>query len=394
MISEEEEEEGKQLEIASVSPFNFHDLNLERDSLEESKACLKRSLEGVKVENIRKALERLESQNEVFQKKAADEISFWALKNNLELLKHTTMIKYFYNELSYKRLENTAARYFIEFFQLRGPENLSFSEKTSGIQLGRRIHIAISPTESRTFFIKTHKHGALSYSSLKSSVKEIDPKEVFVYHLLHQLNLGPEAHFFWEDKKNFYIATEDLNERGSFNEYSKFYKKFLNPDIPEEYPLICDELIKIDVISRILRLSDTTTNKENFGFLEINGQISLHLIDFDIKEEFNYIGDGLFEGFLAGNGKFQYASNTDPIIRYALANRNQTDRVQAAAHFFDNNFNIFQAVETSMEHLLHIFKDLDVNINDLLIYCDGIKKNIQLFKERLMHLDLASQNEA
>lgn len=51
----------------------------------------------------------------------------------------------------------------------------------------------------------------------------VDPKEVLVYTVLHKLGLGPKTHFFWEDQRNFYIATEDLNDSGQFKEYSKIY---------------------------------------------------------------------------------------------------------------------------------------------------------------------------
>ncbi len=373
----------------SVSkPFVFHDIEGGYVALEENKALLKMKLAEIKDKKILNALSRLESPNENLQKKAADDIILWAIDNDQTLLQPAKHIKVFYQNLPYERLENLAAHYFIKRFALSGSEQLSFLEKTSGVKLGRRLVVRFFPSGSKTFFIKTHRHGTQSNSSMSSGAKAVDPKEVLVYNVLHQLGLGPETHFFWEDQKNFYIATEDLNGSGSFIEYSKLYEQLPNPEktsvkeLSQEYFHICDELIKMDVISRILRLSDTTTNKENFGFVEKIGSQFLCLIDFDVKDDDVYTSDGLFKGFLAGNGTFMYATNTDPTIKYALAKRIEDDRTQLAANFFEE-FNILEAVNASMANVSEISQRLKIDTEDLSNYYKGIKKNIQLFKEGL-----------
>ncbi|CAG9325706.1 unnamed protein product [Blepharisma stoltei] len=322
-------------------------------------------------------------------------MNFWDGPSNIKtrVLWLDYFALYFYKDLRYKILENAAARYFINTFKLSGPESISFSEKESGLQLGRRITIAVSPSESKKYFIKTQRYGALDDYSTRSQLKELDPKEAFIYYLLYQLNIGPKVHFFWEDKISFYIATEDLNERGSFNEYSKLYEKFLDPaktaleDIPQEYFHICDELLKLDLISRILCLTDTTINKENFGFLEINGEVSLFLIDFYVKKDSFYMDERVFLDFL----KPFCPSSADPTSRFALAKRSQIDRAKVAANFL-NSVNILQAIETSWENVSYIFRALDMNTNDLSNYIVGIKMNFQYIKEGLIMM-LESMNK-
>lgn len=343
-------------------------------------------LAEIKDKKILNALSRLESPNENLQKKAADDIILWAIDNDQTLLQPAKHIKVFYQNLPYERLENLAAHYFIKRFALSGSEQLSFLEKTSGVQLGRRLVVRFFPSGSKTFFIKTHRHGTQSNSSMSSGAKAVDPKEVLVYNVLHQLGLGPETHFFWEDQKNFYIATEDLNGSGPFKEYSKVYGELPDPektsDLSPEHFQICEELAKMDVISRILRLSDTTTNKENFGFVKNEDSLSLRLIDFDVKDDYFYTGDGLFEGFLAGNGTFTYASNTDPTIRFALAKRSVEERRQIAANFLKTS-DIQEAVEEGRKNAWEISQSLKIDPTDLENYYKGINQNIKLFKTGL-----------
>ena len=381
------QEESKQTTKYATKSFVFHDIEGDHVALEENKAILKNKLAEIKEKGIQSALSKLESPNENLQKKAADDIILWAIDNDQTLLQPAKYIKIFYQNLPYKRLENQAARYFIEVFGLKVPEQqLSFLEKKGGVQLGRRLIVTHNNGKEVTYHIKTHRHGAQSNVSMSSGAKAVDPKEVLVYNVLHQLGLGPETHFFWEDQKNFYIATEDLNGSGPFKEYSKVYGGLPDPEkiseFSSEYIQICQELTKMDVISRILRLSDTTTNKENFGFVEKSGSQFLRLIDFDVKDDYFYTGEGLFEGFLAGNGTFTYASNTDPTIRFALAKRKVAERCEIAGNFLKTS-DIQEAVEAGMKNAWEISESLKIDPTDLENYYKGINQNIKLFKTGL-----------
>jgi hypothetical protein len=73
-------------------------------------------------------------------------------------------------------------------------------------------------------------------------------------------------------------------------------------------------------------------NSENFGFCttEFSAQFVLKIIDFRLADDENLaVGDHNFEGFLAGNGLFNYIYSHKS-IRYALHGRSRRDRVNEA----------------------------------------------------------------
>lgn len=59
------------------------------------------------------------------------------------------------------------------------------------------------------FYVKTHSGGLLR-SSNKSTSKPVDPIELITYKILEHSGYGTESHFFYDDIKNFYIATKDV----------------------------------------------------------------------------------------------------------------------------------------------------------------------------------------
>lgn len=115
-------------ETTSVSePFVFHDIENDRLVLEQHKEILIGKLEKFQDAKILNALNKLKSPNEKLIKKGADEMQSWAIKNNFyEFLDSTNLIKEFYQNLPYKKLENQAARYFIDHFALSSPDNFFF----------------------------------------------------------------------------------------------------------------------------------------------------------------------------------------------------------------------------------------------------------------------------
>ena len=53
-------------------------------------------------------------------------------------------------------------------------------------------------------------------------IKPVNPIELFSYKLLEMCGYGPECHFFYDDERNFYIATKDvLNYSKNPNEIKK-----------------------------------------------------------------------------------------------------------------------------------------------------------------------------
>jgi hypothetical protein len=178
------------------------------------------------------------------------------------------------------------------------------------------------------------------------------------------MGIGCEALFFQRNLKDFYIATLDAGHLGSFDlfrraigsvccEADDVYGKSLwgsldtlhsNPTlnvsvhvealvqtdcVAQEFLL---NIASIDLISRIFRLHDLLNNSENFGFCaaDFSAQFVLKIIDFRLADgEDLAVGDQHFEGFLAGNGLFNYTSSHKS-IRYALHGRSRRDRVNEA----------------------------------------------------------------
>ena len=127
-------------------------------------------------------------------------------------------------------IETAARTYFENLFSKmnRTIINITFTPKKSGIQLGRTMRITYTrPSIEKgvelgskdvaeetqecmtTYYIKTHQHGSTSECS---SVKPVDPKELFVYKVLEYIGYGPKAYFFFNPLSpgGFFIATQDM----------------------------------------------------------------------------------------------------------------------------------------------------------------------------------------
>ena len=87
--------------------------------------------------------------------------------------------------------------------------------------------------------------------------------------MLSELDIGPMPHFVGYNAEDFYIATEDLSQFRGFEMYDKIFRYLPSPTpgiMSKCHVRICNELLKMNVISREFRLLDTTINKSNFGF--------------------------------------------------------------------------------------------------------------------------------
>ncbi|CAO3640267.1 unnamed protein product [Cunninghamella blakesleeana] len=97
------------------------------------------------------------------------------------------------------------------------------------------------PKKGITFYIKTHQHGAISSVPTK---QELDIKELYIYKLLQHLGMGSGVHWFGTElfENSIYIATKGLETN---------------------HLTIKKEIIKLDIITRILRLKEVISNKSN-----------------------------------------------------------------------------------------------------------------------------------
>jgi len=103
--------------------------------------------------------------------------------------------------------------------QLGSIKNIYLDKKKNGAQIGSIITVkylnAFSEYEEQTYYAKTHQNGVKF--STRSSTK-IELSEIFVYKFFELLNIGPEAHFFFNpaNVNDFFILTKSLG-------LSKFY---------------------------------------------------------------------------------------------------------------------------------------------------------------------------
>lgn len=177
----------------------------------------------------------------------------------------------------------------------------------------------------------------------------VDFKELFIYKVLEQLNVGPKSYFIINPylKDGLFIATEDINtETESFIEMGKMDPvlevvinniliEMRNGDLePSDYGEFKSlaGLLEIDTINRVFGLLDA--NDGNFGYLANNGtpkkkhlkkihvktwlthEHEFRIIDFfQPKQSDTYIVNDIFKCFLRGDSKYVNGHFMDFAIR-------------------------------------------------------------------------------
>ena len=208
-----------------------------------------------------------------------------------------------------QRVDKIASLYFTNLFPER---QIEVCFKTGGVQLGNRIKIhrlqepeGPEEPETLTYYVKTHSDGLVSQKS--AAAETVNPVELMVYRILQKLGVGCESHFFGRDEKNFYIATKDAGCDGSYLSYRQLQEK-------KEYKEVLDSegfsngIFCLDLLSRLLRLTDLQTNQDNFGLVKDSDGWHVRAIDFRLRDEHNpRIYKDNFEGFLVGNTQVTYS---------------------------------------------------------------------------------------
>jgi len=274
--------------------------------------------------------------------------------------------------------------------QYFGVENnqVVFPMKQAGDQLGTRIQINFEGQEPITYHVKTHSAGLKS--AMSSAAKILDPKELVVYKILENFNIGCESHFFGRDFDNFYIATKDASNSGDvFLTYGKIrdQKKLQTSLIGNLQELIdnteqnpnneaqdfMESMMCLDLLGRILRLTDFQTNPTNFGFLK--DKFQLKAVDFRMQQGIVYeVNEDHWGGFLRGNGDFEY-SDADAYMLYALKERSKEARFETAKNVFQRLFFDFERVlRDSQESAVKSLNNIANTQNEPL---DGRKKNLK-----------------
>ena len=75
--------------------------------------------------------------------------------------------------------------------------------------MGNRVIVQSEDWQKVTCHAKTHQGGLKTLHS-SSIVQPVDLKELLIYKVLEFLGIGAETHFFYDDIKNFYIATKKM----------------------------------------------------------------------------------------------------------------------------------------------------------------------------------------
>ena len=243
---------------------------------------------------------------------------------------------------------------------------VQIKNKINGGQFGG-IFIASDGTTSKTYFVKTYygypaKAGLnseaafvattsgimssdlLEGSSVETSYRPVDLKELFTYKALELIGLGPKVHFMVNPniKDGLFIVTEDLNspdykfiEMGKLDNILNVYVMItlqnlrLGKTKRNEYESFnsVTRMLEVDTINRIFTLNDFNTG--NVGYLQRNDEEfddeeeeeedilgakwlqtdhTFKIIDFlpSIKAEEKYIVPEIGNTFLEGNAVTRY----------------------------------------------------------------------------------------
>jgi hypothetical protein len=318
------------------------------------------------------------------------------------------------------RLKNVAAQYFEQRFPC---QRVFFRDKVGGAQLGAQIHFQLDTGQELKYHIKTHASGRIMSNS--SAPKPVEPRELVVYKCLEYLGLGCEAAFLHRSLEDVFIATLDAGTGigASFVLFQKVANELdvdrisgetvwgslqssLNHGLPRasieaaiEHDAISQEFLlqisTLDLVSRIFRLQDLLNNAENFGFRISNAdKPCLRVLDFRVDKESNFRLDrDKFEGFLAGNGLYNYES-CHATLRYVLCDRLTSERVKTAFHAISVGplSKGHRCIEDARWNVRSFLETSDFDVDELQLksilkkcdeYCEALHQNLDFFASQL-----------
>lgn len=220
-----------------------------------------------------------------------------------------------------------------------------------------------------TYHIKTHQNGSTSENS---SIKPVDLKELFIYKLLEFTGYGPKTHFFYNllSSSGFYIATQDLGFTKAIEKNKTFT---LFQKVSKEAR---KAIISLDIISRILRLKDTTTNQGNFGVVTVNNDRSKwKILDFRVTDDSEYyLSPQIMERLKEGNGVFNYIYSN--FTYYIFKDKDyQVKRMELSKQVVDE-LNLGKLCQTGRK--MAFPKAIEKVYNEMIDYVIAHKQNLNL----------------
>lgn len=302
-----------------------------------------------------------------------------------------------------EHLKNAARQYFTQLFSEQNKKilQIDFAPKPDGDQLGQKMFIQYQAPDSENklriaYYVKTHQHGS---NSRASSSKSVDAKELFIYKVFEYIGIGPKAYFFFNPLSvgGFFIATQDMSFTKQPNKTKFFhtYEKILKSSELQKSFLKKDEatyqaLSSMDILARIFRLRDVTTNSGNFGCVLSDIRQKWQIIDFIIDSFGTYGYDDIFTGFKNGNGMYNYHGFLGEILR----DRPEVDRIQTGftvieilesgrmRHSYDNDkkLPLLEAIEKAYAEIVDYIskngKDIGLEVRPALKDLEQYKNNV------------------
>lgn len=147
-----------------------------------------------------------------------------------------------------------------------------------------------------------------------------------------------------------------IHNSPSANDFDELELAFYDP-LSQNF---IQQMATLDILTRILRLQDLLNNPKNFGFLQrSDSQPILRIIDFRVLDGTGFtIKDGDFQGFLMGNGLYNYAAS-HRTIRFILRERNRDKRIETALQMFSQN-----PLLSMVDHINQSYSDVYKYINE------------------------------
>lgn len=290
-----------------------------------------------------------------------------------------------FDNLPRQQFQNKASEYFINL----GAKDVDFKDKMGGDQLGNRIIVNLKDGQEVTYHAKTHRGGLKSQHS--SSSQPVDLKELLIYKILEFSGIGSETHFFYDDIKNFYIATKDVGYDDKNMKQREFltYEKIRENNSSEELlknSLIVNGFIKADIISRLLSLSDVINNGGNTG---ISSSEQFKIIDFNPPVTKEYKNPKVFEDWLSGNNQYNYS---DPTVISILKNKSKEEKIESSLYSvkqldgFDNY--IKKSYEVVANYMDKVPGIETFQVEDLNFYTESILENYKLLIEKIYNSNI------
>lgn len=353
-----------------------------------------------------------------------------------------------YEELT-NRFQTRVEQYLKEYF---GDDfiRIEFFDKEEGFRFGYRVKVYLNSLDVPIdYYVKTHMGGFIDVGHMSShmtienaALREVDPKELFIYDLLDRIGIGSETHiFFGEGATDFYIMTRDAGfdratkTQGRFLSYSELMKGSEFSSAREEIlkasaqweqgaTLTCRDAIEAEkglgdvaqsivhnlsaanIWSNLFLVTDVIEHGPNFGFMLHESSLpKLKLLDFiapDSKRHTwtymrNYrdIDLGLYDArVFPGSLDVDYRNTTDGVSKYVLRLRNLSLKILAAkkiiamveAGEIPLNNETIDAANAHVQEILRKcpgFEDRERELDDLDCYARGIKYNLEKFREDL-----------